>query len=147
MLRKILGVVLGYLTMAVFVFLTFTAAYLAMGQDNAFQPNSYDVSTLWLLISFILGLIGAMVGGFVSALIGKDTSTPKILAGIVLVLGLMLAVSVAMSEKSNEVRSGEVSNMEAMQKAQQPVWVAFLNPFVGAIGVLVGGNLRKRKDY
>lgn len=118
-----------------------------MGQDNAYQPNSYDVSTLWLIVSFILGLIGAIVGGFVSTLIGKDTSTPKILAGVVLVLGLMLAVSVAMSEKSNEARSGEVSNMEAMQKAQQPVWVAFLNPFVGAIGVLVGGNLRKRKDY
>jgi hypothetical protein len=30
--------------------------------------------------------------------------------------------------------------MEAMQEAIQPVWMALLNPVIGAVGVLLGGR-------
>ena len=42
------------------------------------------------------------------------------------------------------VRVGEVTAMDAMEKAYWPVWAPFAFPFVSAIGALVGGKLKKR---
>jgi len=33
--------------------------------------------------------------------------------------------------------------MEAMQNATQPAWVPFTFPILGAVGVLIGGKLRR----
>ena len=57
MLRTILGVILGYVAMAVLIFLTFTLAYLTMGSEGAFQPGTYEVTALWLVVSFVLSLV------------------------------------------------------------------------------------------
>ena len=62
MWRAILSVIAGYLAMFLFVFVSFSAAYLTMGTEGAFQPGSYEVSGLWLAVSFVLSL-GAAVGG------------------------------------------------------------------------------------
>jgi hypothetical protein len=35
---------------------------------------------------------------------------------------------------------------EAMQFEQTPLWVALLNPLIGALGVLVGGRALARGD-
>jgi len=34
--------------------------------------------------------------------------------------------------------------MDAMNKARHPTWVVFLGPFIGAVGVVIGGKLRRR---
>lgn len=146
MIRKIIGVVVGYVVMFICMFLLFTAAYLAMGADRAFEPRTYLPSMLWTLVTFILGFVAAVIGGFVAAAIGKGGATTKILAGVVLVIGMAAAIACLVMERPNEVRTGDVPNMEAMMKAQEPVWVAFVNPFIGVIGVLVGGRLRKNKN-
>ncbi len=36
--------------------------------------------------------------------------------------------------------------MEAMQNARTPVWVALLNPLVGAAGVFWGARLRRSRS-
>ena len=72
MLRKIIGVVAGYVIMALLIFILFTLLYLVIGADGAFQPGNYQASGTWLVLSFILGLIAAVVGGFVCVLIAKD---------------------------------------------------------------------------
>ena len=146
MVRSILGAIAGYVVMVFFIFLTFSAAYLAMGADRAFSPGGYDVSMVWIIVSFVLAFIAAVVGGYVAALIGKSAIAVKILAGIVLVLGLLTAVMVAVSPKPADVRAADTPNMEAMTKAQTPLWVAILNPLVGIAGVLVGGNLRRDRS-
>jgi hypothetical protein len=145
MLRSIAGVVIGYVVLALIVFVSFSITYLVIGAEGAFRPGSYDVSTLWLVISFVLGLIAAVVGGYVCAAIAKNSKAPMILAGIVLVLGLLIAIPVLMTPDSGTVqgREGNVGNFEAMQNAKQPGWVAILNPIVGAIGVIYGGRLRR----
>ncbi len=145
MLRKILGAVVGYIVMFIIVFATFSGAYLGMGTERTFLPGSYDVTTLWIVVSFVLGLIAAIVGGFVASLIGRGGAV-KILAGIVLVLGLLTVIFVAVSPKPADARTPEVSNMEAMSKAQQPLWVAILNPVIGIIGVMIGGGLKKHDE-
>ena len=144
--RIIGAVVVGYVVMALLIFGTFTLAYLAMGTDGAFKPSSYDATPLWLVTSFSLGLLAAAVGGVVCAAIAKGTKAPTILAGAVLVLGLLMAIPVLTTRIANspKVRSSEVGNMDAMKSAEQPAWVALLNPFVGAVGTLLGASIKRR---
>lgn len=147
MVRKILGVIGGYVAMVIFIFLSFSVVYLSIGADLAYNPGTYDVSMLWIAVSTVLGFIAAVIGGYLCKLIAGDRKTTIILAGIVLGLGLAVAIMQAVAPKATpEARTAEVSNTEAMQKSVMPVWVAFLNPFVGAIGVWVGGGLGRSKE-
>lgn len=148
MVRNIGGVVLGYVLMSLIIFLTFTAAYLLMGADNAFKPGSYEVSNLWIAVSFVLAFTAAIVGGYVCAAIARSRKAPMALAILVLVIALLAAVPVLMAAGNGgalAARSGEVSNIEAMQKAVQPAWIALLNPFAGAVAILIGARLRRRR--
>jgi hypothetical protein len=146
MVKNILGVVVGYIAMAVFVFATFSIAYLLLGAECSFQPNSYNVSAWWIIISIVLSIGGAILGGFVCATIASSGTAPKVLAGIVLVLGIALAIPTLSDNPDRPtVRSGDVGNMEAMQSAHQPTWLAFLTPLIGATGVMMGSCMKKRK--
>lgn len=141
MLRAVLGVVVGYIVMAVVVLATFTVAYLAMGTDRAFQPGAYDPTLLWIGCSMALGLIAAIAGGVVCRVIARSMRPCLVLAGLALGLGLVMAIPVLTSSKPDPgPRAGDVSNMDAMMKAKQPAWIALVNPFVGAIGVLIGAR-------
>lgn len=145
--RAIGGVVVGYVVMAGLVFVTFSLAYLAMGADRAFQPGKYEPTNLWLVASFVLGLLAAVVGGLVCAAIAKGGKAPTVLAGVVLVLGLLFAIPVITASLADQakVRESTVSNMEAMTIAVHPIWVALLNPFIGAAGTLWGASFIRRK--
>ena len=145
MVRNILGVVLGYVAMFAFVFITFTILYFILGADGAFESGTYEVSIIWIIISFILGLVAALLGGYLCVLISKNQKAALVLAGLVLVLGIAMAIP-ALNDSTNEVqemRIADVPNMEAMQKAKQPPIVLLLNPIIGALGVFAGSKLRK----
>lgn len=146
MARSIIGVIVGYLAMAVLIFATFSLAYLSMGADRAFQAGSYDPSPLWLILSFVLAIAAAVVGGAVCRLIAPTMTAVYVLAGIALVLGLAVAIP-AISADRSEIgpRTGDVSNMDAMNRASTPAWVAVVNPLLGAAGILVGGLLIDRR--
>ncbi len=147
MLRKILGVIISYAVMAAFVFLTFSILYALLGAENSFEPGSYKVSSTWLVLSIVLGFIAAIMGGYICMLISKNRKTALVLAGIVFVLGIIMAVP-AMNyseEELNQVREGDVSNTEAMQNAKQPVLALIINPIIGAAGLIAGSRLKKEK--
>jgi len=148
MARNIIGVVVGYVAMAAFVFISFTVLYLILSAEGSFQPGSYQVSTTWLVLSFILVFIGTLFGGYVCTLIAKNSKPALWLAGIVLVLGIILALpQLNVPEKEmNKIREGDVPNMEAMQNAKQPALALILNPFIGAVGVWAGSRMRKPKS-
>ena len=143
MLRKIAGVIAGYVFMVAFIIGTFSALYAVLGTEGAYQPETFDVSMTWIVATFVLGFVAAVFAGWLCKLISKSGGTVKVFAGIVLVLGIIMGISVMMAERPNEKRVGDVSNSEAMQKSQQPVWVAFLNPVIGALGIIIGGGLKK----
>lgn len=145
-MRSFGGVVLGYVMMVAFVFLTFSLAYRLLGADRAFQPGTYDVTTLWIVTSFVLGLAGAILGGYVCEAISRTPKAAKVLAVLVLVLGFAFAVPVLTNTNPAPPREGAVSNAAAMQNAKQPGWVALLNPLFGAIGVLIGAGARARRE-
>ena len=143
MWRNIGAVILGYVVMFAVVFITFSIAFLMMGTNMAFEEGSYSVSVLWLVVSFALGLIAAVVGGFVCAAVSRASKAPLILAGLVLVLGLLMALPVLSASYDDQtvMREIDVGTFDAMQKGKQPPWVALTNPFVGVIGVLLGSKL------
>lgn len=145
MARSISAVIAGYVAIFIIVTAVFEAAYLAMGTERAFQPGSWEVSALWIGVSIVVGLAAAVAGGAICAAIAKTGKPPRVLAALVLVFGIALAVRVARAKEPDEPRIGEVSNVEAMKKAKQPVWIAFLNPFLGAAGVLIGERLLRKK--
>lgn len=145
MVRNILGVVLGYVAMFVFIFTTFTLLYFILGAEGSFESGTYKVSTIWIVVSFILGLAAAMLGGFLCVLISKNQKAALVLAGLVLILGIAMALPVLVdsADEVHEMRNNDVTNFEAMQKAKQPVLALLLNPIIGALGVFAGSKLRK----
>ncbi|MDQ5845543.1 MAG: hypothetical protein M3539_09640 [Acidobacteriota bacterium] len=147
MVRAILGVIIGYVVTAVFIFAFFTLAYLAMGADMAFKPGTYDLSLIWIIISFIVNAIAAVIGGFVCAAISRSIRAAQVFAGIVLVLGILLAIPILRgTDRRVNIRRDAVSNIQAMRNARTPGWVALLNPVVGAVGILIGAGLKKTRD-
>lgn len=145
MVRAILAVIVSYIAMFVLTFAAFTCAYFILGADQAFKPKLFLASNRWIALSFVVYLVVAVIGGFICAAIAKGGKAPLVLAALVLVVGLLLAIPAVAKQRANAkmVRAGSTSNIEAMQKAFWPTWVPFTFPFVGAIGVLVGGKLKR----
>ena len=144
MVSKVVGVIVGYVVMAVLVFLTFSLAYVIMGASHAFKPGRYDPSLRWVVISFFLGFVAALAGGYTCATIAKSKRAAQVLAGLVFFIGIIVAIPVLTSGDARlNVRTGHVSNMEAMTKARTPGWVALMNPLIGAVGVMVGAGLKE----
>jgi hypothetical protein len=140
--RTIAGVVVGYIVMALVVFAVFSVAYLGMGADRAFQPGSYAPSGLWIVVSLIVGFGAAAAGGWVCASIARNPRAVTALAALVIVLGIVFAVPVMTRKEGPGPRTDTVGNMQAMQQAQTPLWLALLNPLIGVVGVMVGGRRR-----
>ena len=143
MLRIVLGIVAGYVFIFVFIVSAFSALYAVMGAETAYKPGSFEVSMTWIIPAFALGIIASLGAGWICFLVSKSKIAVKILAGIVLVMGMAGAVGQLVSEKPAEARTGEVDGATAMSKSVSPVWVNTANSFFVAFGVLVGGNLKK----
>ena len=142
---KIIGsIVVGYITLFVLVFVLFSIAWMLLGADGALQPGVWNVSFAWVASSIVVGLVAAVAGGWVCAAIAKDVRGPNGLAVVVIVLGLAMALPVLFgnAEAATTARPDTVGMFEAMQNAKQPVWIALLNPLLGAAGVLIGAKLK-----
>lgn len=146
MMRSLGGVVLGYLTMAAFVILSFPLALRIMGADLVFRPGVFDVSGLWIITSVVLGLIGAVLGGYVCATVARTVGAPKKLAVVVIVVGVALALPSMTGDAPILPREATVASSEAMQSGRQPGWLALLNPLIGAVGVLWGARLKRARE-
>lgn len=147
MARLLGGVVLGYVAMAAVVFIGLTGAYLVLGAEGAFQPGVYTVSGVWIALSLVVGLAAAILGGLVARKVAAGVAGPHALAGLVIVLGVALAVSAVLAAPVGEViRAGSVGPTEAMRQAQTPFWVMLMNPLLGAFGVLLGGGVIRGMD-
>lgn len=146
MVRYILGIVTGYISIVVFIFITFTLLYWLLGADGAFTPGTYNVSMTWIIFSLVLGFIGAVIGGYIAVKIAKHFNAGLILAAVVFILGVIMAIPALNmdEEKKNIMRDSSVSNMEAMQKAQQPEFILIINPLLGAIGAIAGAMILRK---
>lgn len=145
MIRKVFGIVIGYVVIAAFVFITFSIAYMILGTERSFLPNSCEVSFSWIVVSQILGFAAAILGGLTSIMIGQSRKATMILAGLVLVIGIAVAVpTLSGVDERALVRTGEIGVIDVMRNAHLPAWLAFLNPLIGAAGIILGSRLKSR---
>ncbi|MYF63443.1 MAG: hypothetical protein F4183_02990 [Rhodothermaceae bacterium] len=141
---NLLAVVVGYLVMAVGIGVIFSVAYMVMGAEGAYQPDSWDVSSAWVIMSIIVGVCVALVAGKVCYLIARNHTATKYLIALVLVLGVVSAITMMVGGGGgDEVRDFAPSVLEATEKSVQPVWLSWLNPLIGAAGVAVGSGMVK----
>jgi hypothetical protein len=146
MARTIIGVIGGYVLMFILNFAGFVTLYAVVGPNQAFEPGLYLASTKWIAMSFVMILITGAIAGLVCAVIAKGGRAPLALAIVVVVLGLLLAIPAMLKGQVNSkmVRPADVPQMQAAQLAYWPIWCPFAFPFVSAIGVIVGGRLKRR---
>jgi hypothetical protein len=145
MLKSIVGVIVGYAAMFIFFFAAFTGCYAALGADRVFQADSYEVTTLWIVVAVVVSLLGSTLGGYICARISRNMRTCQVFAFIVFFLGLLACIpAMKRDPDSPNVRAGEVENLQAMQLAVTPMWVHLLTPVLSAAGVLVGASIKRR---
>lgn len=146
MARSIIAVIVSYILMFALNLLAFLGVYAAVGPSQAFKPRSYLASNRWILITFVILIIGGVVAGLICAVIARGGRAPAALALVVVVIGLLLAIPSVMKARKNAgmARPVEVSQMEALNYAYWPIWAPFVFPFVSAVGTVIGGKLKKR---
>lgn len=143
MLKSIVGVIVGYLVMMCVAFAIYTAAYFGLGTDRAFEPGTYALSGIWIGLVIAITFIAGLLGGLTCAAISKSRTTGLVFALIVFVLGFVFELPNIMKDHTPVARTGDVSNLDAMGKAQPPVWLCLLNPFLGGAAVLMGTRMKK----
>jgi hypothetical protein len=143
MLKSILGIIVGYLAMMFVAFCAYTAAYLGLGAERAFEPGTFALSGIWIGLVIVITFIAGLMGGLTCAAISKSRTTGLVFAVIVFVLSFVFELPNLMKEHTPVTRTGDVSNMEAMGKAQPPFWLCLLNPFLGGAAVLIGTRMKK----
>jgi amino acid transporter len=144
MLRVVLGVVAGYVAMALSIFLLFSGLYIALGAENTFLPHEYKPTFMWIAGSLVLGFVAALIGGFACRKVSRSGTATKVFAAIVLFLGLLIGVLAVAHGSPPLVRDGSPTNFEAMQNAQEAAWFMFVNPFVATAGILLGARKKRR---
>ena len=144
--RSVAGVIVGYLVMFILQFAAFMTIYTVMGANWSFKPGSFHASTRWTIMQFTVVFVTAAIGGLICAAISKGGKAPLVLAIVALAIGFTLgALHIATQPPdTHELRTAGVPNMEAMTKARHPVWVIFAGPVIAAIGIGIGGKLRRR---
>ena len=145
MLRSVLAVIVALILFVILQVASFMTMYGLMGTDWSFKPASYHASTRWTAMQFVIIIVTSIIAGLICAAIAKGGKAPLALAAVVLVLGLGAALlRTSMHPDTQEVRIGYVSQKDARDKAIHPTWVVFLGPVIGAVGVVIGGKLRRR---
>lgn len=144
MLRAIVGVIVGYIALAIVVFLIFGGAYLALGADGSFKPGNYQPSTAWTAISVVVAVVAALVGGAVCMLISRSRKVVLVLAIIMAVMGCGEGVYYIMNPKPDPgPRTADVALMDAAKLAATPSWHYYLNAAVVLVVLPIGGRLIK----
>lgn len=139
MLRSIVAVIASYLAMAILVMGAFMGLWFGLGPDGLLQPGSFKGNMLICIAAPSIAVIGGLFGGSLCAQIGRGRNPVMALAGVVLVLGLLMAVFTLQKPYPADPRPDGMTVQEIMEVGREPTWVAIFNPIGGAVGVLIGG--------
>ena len=140
MLKASIGVVVGYIAMAILIGGLCLLGFLALGLERFFQTDSYEVTTLWLGISLVISIGSSIVGGYLCAAISDSMGACKALAVIVFTVGYLMCFP--KMREDTHVRAGEVPLSQVVNLAQTPVWVYVVTPALGAIFILIGARMK-----
>jgi hypothetical protein len=139
-LRSIIAVVVAYVVMAVLAIALFFGLTLALGKDRMYQPGTFRSTTIVSVAAIVISVVIAVAAGIVCSLIGRSRTPVMVLAALVLLLGIGQAF-VNMNKADPGPRPADMPLVEAVSHGKEPTWFAFLNPFIGGAGVLLGARL------
>ena len=137
-LKNSLAAVLGYAVMFAAAFVLFSLLWMVLGADGSFAPGVWDVSGAWIGGNIVLGIVVSMAGGFVCSKVAPSYQGVAILMGLVLVVGILQLMPEA---TVGGARPDGASMFDAMSSAQMPMWLMWINPVVGVVGVAFGAKL------
>jgi hypothetical protein len=145
MLKNIVAVIVSYIAMFVLFMAIFTCLYFAFGVERVFQPDSYEVSMLWIVATLVVAFLVTMFAGYLCAVISKNWRTCQVFALIVFLLALWQCFSgLRRDSEGPNVRAGDVTYLEAIGHAVTPFWLHLVNPVVNGAGALLGARLKRR---
>ena len=114
----------------------------SFGSERTFLPGSYAVSPLWIAVFCFFQFDSGMVAGVVVSKLSCDRKVPRLLAGMALLFGMLMALPAVQSTVPRAMpRAGSLTNMQAMMQAQTPVWIRLIAPALAALGVMAGATL------
>ena len=64
MFKSIVAVIVSYIAMFVVFMAIFFGLYFALGVERVFQPDSYEVSMLWIIITLVVAFLVTMFAGY-----------------------------------------------------------------------------------
>ncbi len=140
MLRNTLAAVGGYVVMVLVVFVGVGIAWAILGGEGAFEGEGPYPSTIWVMLNVVSGFLAALVAGFAARKMGTSSTAVTILGGLVLVLGIVFAVTADTEVEPAPKPVAELSFFEAGSYARNPTWYPWVIPFVGLAGILLGGR-------
>lgn len=143
MLKKILGIVVGYVAFFLVAFAAYSAAFSGLGPERVFEPGTYTLSGMWIGLVIAITFIAGLIGGLTCAAISKSRTAGLVFALIMFVLTLVFELPNLMKDRTPVARTGDVSNMEDMWKAPPPAWLGVLLPFLAGAAVLMGTRMKK----
>jgi hypothetical protein len=145
MLRSILAIVVSYIAMFVVFMAIFFGLYFALGVERVFQPDSYEVSMLWITVTLVIAFLVTMFAGYLCAAISHSWRTCQVFALIVFLLALWQCFSgLRRDSEGPNVRGGDVTYLEAIGHAVTPMWLHFVNPVINGLGILIGARMKRR---
>lgn len=97
-----------------------------------------------IAVEIVVGFVAAAIGGWLCIVIARKRGAVTALVVVILVIGALSVFPALKAARLPEaVREGGLSNMQAMMKARPPVWLAFFNPILGAVGAFVGSRFKR----
>ncbi|MDX2131849.1 MAG: hypothetical protein SFY69_07340 [Planctomycetota bacterium] len=151
--RLIVAVVVAYVAMALLIMSLFAGMWFGLGPDGLLKPGSFKGNLLITIAAPSITVLGGLFGGWLCRRIahggsggGEGTTRATrgrgavmVLAGVVLVLGMVMAYFTLQKPYPADPRPAGMTVQEIMEVGREPTWVALSNPIAGAAAVLIGG--------
>ena len=154
-MRAVAGFLAGWLAMGLVVFGLFLVGPLVLGIERVFEPGLYQATPLWIGLAMGIGLLGAMLGGWVAARLGRGRGPAVALAVLVVVSTILSELSRKPETDATAVRPPGQSVLEVLMESREhafePLVTRVTNPIVGLLGLWLGASLalrgaRRRED-
>ncbi len=139
MIRSIVAVIVSFIAMFGLTMVVFSGLWYGMGPDTLLQPASFRFSMLLAVAIAAITVIRGLIGGWMCAKIGRGTKPVMVLAGLVLMIGMIVCYSTLKAPELTDVRGPGMTTDQFFDKAREPLWLVIFNPIAGAAMVLIGG--------
>ena len=156
-IRVTIAVLLGYMLMWLSFAVTMVSAITLVSPDRLRDAET-GMMTNWFIfvVQFPVALFTAVIGGLVAALLASAKGRKhaiKGLVGFVIIVGIIGGLGGSGSRLVDEIESvsqnGDATGLTPADSVavdpsgtppERPIWNLFLLPFVGGLGVLLGGR-------